>query len=157
MEKKLKQKQIEEMAIQRKLEITKDISNGIKGVLAYEIQKLAEHLIRLNYVKIPENAVVVKREEYEELQKGVKTYNYTAVLEEQSLYRWEQGYIQGSKETAERFAERFTNKIDDLDITVDEETLENNVTVNNVLDLIDEIAKEFTEGKKCQECQTKEE
>jgi hypothetical protein len=59
-----KEKQIEEKRIQRKLEMTKDISNGISGVLAYEIQKLAEHLISLNYVKLPKDSVVLSREEY---------------------------------------------------------------------------------------------
>lgn len=72
-----KEKQIEEMRIQRKIEMTKDISNGISGVLAYEIQKLAEHLISLNYVKLPEDSVVLSREEYEEYQ-SFKNGDYCA-------------------------------------------------------------------------------
>lgn len=66
---KEQEKQIEEMRIQRKLEMTKDISNGISGVLAYEIQKLAEHLISLNYVKLPEDSVVLSKEELQEHDK----------------------------------------------------------------------------------------
>lgn len=69
---KEQEKQIEEMRIQRKLEMTKDISNGICGVLAYEIQKLAEHLISLNYVKLPENSVAISKEEYQELKDEIK-------------------------------------------------------------------------------------
>ena len=61
---------------------------------------LAKWLINAGYRKIPEGAVVLTKEEHEELQKGVKTYNYTAMFKEQDAYRWEQGYLQGRKETA---------------------------------------------------------
>ena len=63
---------IEEMRIQRKLEMTKDVSNGINGVLAYEIQKLAEHLISLNYVKLSKDSVVLSREEFEKKKKHLQ-------------------------------------------------------------------------------------
>lgn len=84
----MKDKQIEEMRIQRKLEMTKDISNGIKGVLSYEIQKLAEHLISLDYVKLTEDSMVMTREKYlnkliEQYEMGIKDskmhYEYIAI------------------------------------------------------------------------------
>lgn len=65
----------------------------------------ARELYNAGYRKIPEGAVVLTREEYEELKKGIKTYNYTAMFDAQSAYRWEQGYLQGAKEAAEKFAE----------------------------------------------------
>lgn len=98
-----KQKQIEEMnkdiAIRTAMakSIVGSMNNGVEGWLA-------EYLVEKGWAKIQEGAVVLTREEFDELQKGIKTYNYTAVFEEQSAYRWEQGYWQGTKETAEKFA-----------------------------------------------------
>ena len=65
----------------------------------------AINLYNLGYRKIPEGAVVLTREEYDELQKGVKTYNYTAMFDAQNVYRWEQGYLQGSKDTAKEICD----------------------------------------------------
>lgn len=62
-----------------------------------------------------ENNVVLTKEEYDELQKGVKTYNYTAMFDAQNAYRWEQGYLHGCKETAEKFAERLKEKCRELE------------------------------------------
>ena len=80
-----KEKQIEEMRIQRKIEMTRDISNGISGVLAYEIQKLAEHLISLNYVKLPEDSVVLSREEYEKVKYVLKYEPEEAIIRLEDL------------------------------------------------------------------------
>lgn len=41
---------------------------------------VAKHLHEQGYRKIPEGSVVLSKEEYEELQKGVKTHNYTAMF-----------------------------------------------------------------------------
>ena len=95
-----KEKQIEEMRIQRKLEMTKDISNGISGVLAYEIQKLAEHLISLNYVKLSKDSVVLSKEEYE------KQNDYIANLR-CIITDLENQCAEASKETAEKIIKWF--------------------------------------------------
>lgn len=81
---KNKEKKIEEMRIQRKLEMTKDISNGIKGVLSYDVQKLAEYLISLNYVKLTEDSMVMTRDKLiEQYEMGIKDsklhYEYIAI------------------------------------------------------------------------------
>ena len=67
-------KQIEEMA--------RDISNGICGVLSCEIQKLAEHLISLNYVKLLEDSVVLTREEKEDYESLIKLLTYDKPIKE---------------------------------------------------------------------------
>lgn len=97
-----------------------------------EIKNVVDKLYNTGYRKIPENAVVMTREEYDELKKGVKTYNYTAMFNAQDAYRWEQGYLQGTKETAEKFVERLKEQFADS---------------ARLCEQIDEIAKEFTEGK----------
>ena len=106
-----KQKQIEEMA---KVLESKHLSmctwdsynDDFNDNYPNECKKVATALYDAGYRKIPEGAVVLTREEYDELQKGIKTYNYTAMINARDTYRWEQGYVQGCKETAEKFAER---------------------------------------------------
>lgn len=131
-----KQKQIEEMAKDLKEEKLYALINKTSYM------RSAENLINAGYrkSKIPENAVVLTREEYEELKKGIKTYNYTAMFDAQNAYRWEQGYLQGTKETAEKFAERLKKHYPprtDERCTLDD---------CYMLDVIDEICKEITEG-----------
>ena len=100
-----KQKQIEELVF----DLIKATSTfGVKDLTEpFDYKKVATDLYKLwGWRKITENAVVLTMEEYDELQKGVKTHNYTAMFDAQDAYRWEQGYFQGCKKTAERFAER---------------------------------------------------
>ena len=75
-------KQIEEMAkIMEKIR-TKDYYPAEPFSLdAPELEeKLATELYQQGYRKLPENAVVLSREEYEQLLKGIHTTNYTAML-----------------------------------------------------------------------------
>lgn len=103
-------KQIEEMAKKYPITDKDKLFNVVNSAcdLVYmrkdNIEKIVNALYNEGYRKIPKNAVVLTREEYNELQKGVKTHNYTAMFEAQDAYRWEQGYFQGCKETAEKFA-----------------------------------------------------
>jgi hypothetical protein len=109
-----KQKQIEEMAKLVQQDMCGDIPceecnyHGKMKILPRYCGTylIVEKLYRAGYRKIPENAVVLTREEYNELQKGVKTHNYTAMFEAQDAYRWEQGYFQGCKETAKEILEK---------------------------------------------------
>jgi hypothetical protein len=93
--------------------------NGMDGIHILGYIPLAEALLAKGYRKIPEGArifipdgqiVVLSREEYDELQKGVQTRNYTAMFQAQDAYSWEQGYFLARKETAEKFAERLLHK-----------------------------------------------
>lgn len=133
-----KQKQIEEMAsyLIGKV-VTGADSTKVLNLGYITVKEISSILVNAGYRKISENAVVLTREEYEELQKGIKTYNYTAMFDAQSAYRWEQGYLQGTKETAEKFAERvkmaFYYHFDELIPSI-------------MADKIDEICKEITEG-----------
>ena len=106
-----KQKQIEEIA-----KDLKQIKFNMQGCFIPQYVGVheditARDLYDLGYRKIPENAVVLTKEEYEELKKGIKTYNYTAMFDAQNAYRWEQGYLQGRKETAEKFAETLLDMV----------------------------------------------
>lgn len=122
-----------------------------KHTKAYDrLAELEDKIEQGTLKEIPENAVVfiptkeryalLSKEEYEELQKGIKTYKYTAMFDAQDAYRWEQGYLQGRKETAEKFAERLKEAFLGVNcIDIDE--------WNWYQDKIDEICKEITEGK----------
>lgn len=72
--------QIEEMA--KVIESVKlyGIDNYGRKISHYSTLELAEELLKHYQPKIPEGSVVLSKEEYEELQKGVKTHNYTAMF-----------------------------------------------------------------------------
>ena len=114
-------------------------------------ERIADALIEKCYRKIPEGAVVLTKEEYDDLQKGVKTHNYTAMFDEQNAYRWEQGYLQGRQETAEKFAEMALREIKAIsaksEYLLDDESTYEDSSLENVLEKVkNEIAKEITEG-----------
>lgn len=146
-----KEKQIEEMRIQRKLEMTRDISNGISGVLAYEIQKLAEHLISLNYEKLPENSVVLSKEEYEKLHSFDLAFKILAEPNPVLISAEEYEKLkQSRKETAEKCNSILEKNYKDWlkvlnDLKID--TSNKNILVSIVCGLFknsqEEIAKQF--------------
>ena len=151
---KQKQKQIEEMAkvVQRDMCGDRPCEecnyHGFKTeILPRYCQEylISERLYEAGYRKIPENAVVLTREEYDELQKGIKTYNYTAMFKAQDAYRWEQGYLIGCKETAEKFAEKVDQAIvDNTYPYFDKDGKPVNIwKATTGFDKIDEIAKEL--------------
>lgn len=117
---------------------------------------IAIWLVNAGYRKIPEGAVVLTKEEYDELQKGIKTYNYTAMFDAQSVDRWEQGYSQGTKETAEKFAEMANERIAQRQgerdgyeaFTIDDKAKYDGDIVSLALF---EICKEITEGQNVSE------
>ena len=128
-----KKKQIEEMA---KALLNFGMATYPTGDSAFTETKLrdsfyhvfltyAEHLYNAGYRKIPENAVVLKQEEW-------------AVHNEQLAQAMYQKEVNTRKETAEKFAERvkmaFYYEFDELIPSI-------------MADKIDEICKEFTEGK----------
>lgn len=62
----------------------------------------------------------------------------------QEKHRWTE---QAGKETAEKFAEKLENGIDNLDIILHEDNDEQYVSINKLLKFIDELAKQFGRWK----------
>jgi hypothetical protein len=118
--------------------------------------------------KIPENAVVLTREEYNLIDHNIKHLESVCNAHEKTIAYWEdqtkvarQELFEERKETAEKFAERLKEKLN--------EWLEDNEDLNGKIDfgiamieligvkslegeviaesLIDEICKEITESK----------
>lgn len=56
-------------------------------------------------------------------------------------------YYIASKETAEKFATKLENRLDSVDIIIHEDNGDNYLSFNEVVELIDEICKELTEGR----------
>lgn len=108
---------------------------------------VAEDLYNAGYRKIPENAVVIPKEIsfYENIEKRVRTFridgNNVDFTDEQImaltqiLHFKEKQENEIRKETAERFAERLKVEFDEILLS------------DTPLSKIDEICKEFTEGK----------
>ena len=90
--------------------------------------RMAKAIYNAGYRKIPEGAVVIPKKHYE--------------LYMNEFHNYEVGKRDGSKETAEKFAERLKES---LDISV--EGYSTSEVINEIEDKIDEICKEITEGK----------
>lgn len=99
--------------------------NGCGGKPCYKC--IAEALHRDNYRKIPENTVVLTREEWDKYQETQRDWN--------AIYF--EGIDKTRKETAEKFAERV--KEEAFAVFMGEPIIR--------ASKIDEICKEFTEGK----------
>ena len=119
-----KQKQIDEIA--------KDIVRSA-GLGVYE---KTEYLYDLGYRKIPENAVVLTREEYDELCRSI------GVSREEVDRVVDMVEKDTRKETAEKFAERLKAMAYQ---STDWSHGEHPIMVE--VDYIDEICEEITEGK----------
>ena len=102
------------------------------------IDIITEALYNAGYRKIPENAVVLTEEEYEELQVG-KDFNYGYHNGEKNITAYYENIRlpEARKETAEKFAERLKEKA--YYTVVDTQCV--------AVHTIDEICKEITEGK----------
>ena len=116
-------------------------SCGVKNACDRYI--LAEELYNAGYRKIPENAVVLTREEYEEFQVG-KDFNYGVHCGENNMTAYYENIRlpEARKETAEKFAERLKEmayQSTDWSHGVHPMVVE--------VDYIDEIAEEFTGDK----------
>ena len=112
------QKQIKEM----REDIELAIANGKKDSWYIEADLpdwIAESLDHKGYRKIPENAVVLTREELQARD----------------------------KELAEKFAKILENRLESIDTILHEDNEEVYLSANELGELIDEICKEITEGK----------
>lgn len=99
----------------------------------FSYKGLVEHLHRAGYRKIPKGAVVLTREEYDEL-----------TLTKQSIFDMlEERDDKARKETAEKFAERLKSEKYLIQGLLKDSKI---CHINHRT--IDEIAKEITEGKK---------
>ena len=136
-----KQKQIEEMAND-----LKKIKFDLKGcfvpqyVGVYE-DITAKELHDLGYRKIPKNAVVLTREEYDKLQslKDDYTKGYEAGVDE--------GWDNARKETAEKFKKLLKALVADRNCNEDYDWEDVQVDGQIFVECVDEICKEITEGK----------
>ena len=128
-----KQKQIEEL--EKDIAVRMAMAKGVAGSMNKGVEGwLSEYLIEKGWVQIPENAVVLTREEYVNLQALKDEYvkGYEAGVDE--------GWENAREETAEKFAERlktecFDGGIDDKRVSVS-------------FSRLDEICKEITEGER---------
>ena len=104
------------------------------------VKKIAKALHLAGYRKIPENAVVLTREESDELQLG-KDFNYGVHCGERNmtLYYENIRLPEARKETVEKFAERLKARY----AIFYEET---RISIKAIRRDIDEIAKKITEG-----------
>ena len=147
------QKQIEEMAkdiiktfsteyIYAQSEVMKNIS---------DINVLVSSLIAKGYRKIPEGAVVLTREEIEKYAKDCIVGRETGLdIINGLIARAERLQESTRKETAEKFAERLKDYINDKcceelgDMACDTDYY--TIDIPKTFDRIDEICKEITEG-----------
>lgn len=116
------------------------LSKDLKTPYAF----VAEILAKKWQPKIPEGAVVLTDDEYEKIYEQAEATVLSNIADGGTSCHWcmnkheEIGYKQGSKETAEKFAERvkmaFYYEFDELIPSI-------------MADKIDEIAEEITEGK----------
>lgn len=123
-----KQKQIEEMA--NVIESIKlyGTDNYERKISRDSVLELAEELIKYYQPKIPECAVVVSKQVWDE---HIENWDKTTKAVEERV----------RKETAEKFAERLKER---LDISVN--GYSTSEVMSEIEDKIDEIEKEITEG-----------
>lgn len=137
-------KQIEEMR--------NDLSNAWHSdiIIGDKFKDVAEKFTKLGYRKIPEGAVVLTSEEYEKIYDQAEATVLSNIADGGTSCHWcmnkheEIGYKQGSKETAEKFAERLK-----ADVSEDDELHEalNYYLKRDYFEYIDERCKEITEGE----------
>lgn len=127
-----KQKQIEEV-----VKYLRECSNHAwaKG---FDYAEVDNEKLRVFLDLFPEDAVVLTREEYEELKKGVQTHNYTAVFNAMEADRWLDGYKQGFKEGVQAVQIQLKERLH-YDVIY-----ESGITnERDVFECIDEICKEL--------------
>lgn len=153
-----KQKQIEEMA-NAMFEYALSI-DGFSPEIKYAIQSVATKqairmalrgyataLINAGYRKIPENAVVLTREE---LDKKLEPFRLEIISLSQELIETSQKLMKARKETAEKFAQKSKQRLSGklhrgkaLHTTVFGKEYVRRI----FKEVIDEVCKEITEGK----------
>ena len=98
--------------------LTEIIKEHLKGVLQIEIDILAEALYQKGCRIIPEGAVVVSKQVWEE---HIENWDKTTKAVEERV----------RKETAEKFAEKVIKRL---------------INITDIRQIVDKIAKEITEG-----------
>ena len=129
-----KQKQIEEMAKDLKEEKLYALINKTSYM------RSAENLIDAGYRKIPKNAVVLTREEYEELKSLANDHcKYCHLMDLPDFQSEKIVRDTTRKETAEKFGERLVDFYRNNPYA--------SFTISEWHKMINEIYKELTEGK----------
>ena len=138
------------------------------GLLSCDRLVQAEKLYNAGYRKIPENAVVLTREEYEKLKLFEERVRSGVCFTQKEWFDYCQKdsnertslLIKAKKDTRKETAEKFAEKVKKIKIRIDligkpyekkytQADLKEvaNGVLNHFLRYIDEIAKEITEGK----------
>ena len=131
-----KQKQIEEINEIRAIMKLLDKCVSLNPLCNSEV---ATVIYGNNYRKIPENAVVLDKAEYEELKLGNDfNYGYHEGESNMTAYYENIRLPEVRKETAEKFAEMLKDELKSYRYVI--------VKVDHIDNKIDEICKEFTEG-----------
>ena len=137
------------------------IQGAVGGCATHWASLIAEEVLKYYQPKIPENAVVLTREEYNFIDHNIKHLESVCNAHEKTIAYWEeqtkvarQELFEERKETAEKFAERVSQAIvDNTYPYFDKDGKPVNIWKAVIgFDTIDEIAKEIVEGKRCQEC-----
>ena len=157
-----KQKQIEEMAkLIKPIVVSSSLycegSDNQRQRAKEEVKKQslrnAEALYNAGCRKIPENAVVLTREEYERLLKEetlCERLGNDIDVKLKYIYELEDKVAQARKETAEKFAENAKMKLKDKlhkGKSLHAHVLGKEYVQRIFKEVIDETCKEFTEGK----------
>lgn len=150
-----KQKQIDEL--EKDIAVRMAMAKGVAGSMNNGVEGwLGKYLIEKDWVKIPEGAVVLTD------KKDIQQYEWSKMCDKMGIFKLvEKESAKARKETAEKFAERLKEKLN--------EWLEDNEDLNGKIDfgiamieligvksldgeviaesLIDEICEEITEEK----------
>ena len=163
---------IEEM--EKDIAVRMAMAKGVAGSMNNGVEGwVSKYLIEIGYRKIPENAVVLTREEYEKVKHVLKYEPEEAIIRLEDLTKNERLYsphmfcslggcsgvrkgcnrtcneswiVIERKETAEKFAERLKSEVLNFCGTVEENGYFERGKISFCED-IDEICKELTEGK----------
>lgn len=123
----------EEYKAKKKQEI-EEMEKDIVRSAGLDVHGKAKYLYDLGYRKIPENAVVLTREEYQWLTC--------------CFGKFEEIMNDIKEQTRKETAEKFVKEVDEFFKPFDKKTP---ISLDLLITKIENIAKEFTEGKKCQE------
>lgn len=136
------EKQIEELKELTELATVISGTTELDTKTYYKVLPKAKKIIALGYRKFPKDSVVLSREEYHDLlNKDFTCFVGGQHKTDHCLYLEEAQ--KASKETAEKFVEKLENGIDNLDIILHEDNDEQYVSINQLLEFIDEIEKQF--------------
>jgi hypothetical protein len=88
---------MDKQMIEEKKEIAKELDK-VSPNAKFTNGWIAEKLYNAGYRKIKDNEIVITKEEYESLKKGVHTVSYQAMITESDQQHWLNGYKVGYRD-----------------------------------------------------------